>query len=441
MVNESLSSMRHHKRIERKALALAVCLLGGLSVTACSPVSALHQLSPSSGTTTGVKSSGNGTGAKLGTVNTAANPRQLANEPGNVAPTFDGVPVGGTTFDPQGLFDFYDDSIYVTEAGNTLYVSWESYAHGDEVYTSIAQGGQWVVQDKPVYSLAPFAKDGDWSRYLAGNELAVVNNLQDTSFMVKWNSSGNLATQQTLYNGWIGGDFPISDDGGWAVTLHLPYGAPTGGARYSLFLPSNPAHPQVITTSASQFTGALYAFDTGSSRLYEVQTTPAGAHVLDVYTVGGAGSQSRAGGNGAVSSQTQSGSNGIGGSGVNSTASQVTANSSTGQSAGTTNAVPVNTQLVTDSSGQPLQQKLSAAPDILEVSPQGTVYTLTQNQQGVITVTAYDKNLNQVSVWNNIKLANPYAQNVQMSVTSGVPKIYDVVNYQGETALQQITLK
>jgi hypothetical protein len=404
-VNGPLKQRRYDRR---RAIALSVLIAASFGLTACSPNAGLKQLVHGGGTATKGKSvngsAGNSTGgAAQPTTSNITLASANGNGPGTQGTSFAGVAMGGGSFDPAGLFNFYNDSIYVTEVGNTVYVSWESYVHGDEIYTSIAQGGQWVVLDKPVYSLAPYSNDGNWSRYLAGNELGVVDRFNSSAFMVRWNSAGQITTQQNLYKGWVGGDFPISVDGGWAVTLHLPYGAPAGGARYDLFLPSSSSNPQVMTTSISQFTGALYAYDTGLSRLYEIQTNKVGVHVLDVYQVG------------KVTSQTSTGAN----------------------------SVPVNTQLITDSSGKPIEHTLPALPQLLEVSPQGTVYTLTRDPKNpaVVSVTAYNKDLQQVAEWKQVKLANVYAQNVAMSVSSGTPHIFAVVDDNGQAGIQEITLK
>lgn len=406
-VNGPLQGRRHN---QRRAVVISVLVTASFGLTACTTNTGLQRLAHVG--TRGAKSqSVNGSsGSRHGTrvQDTAANTALASangREPGSNVASFSGVPVGGGPFDTAGLFNFYNDSIDVTEVGNTVYVSWESYAHGDEIYTSIAQGGQWVVRDKPIYSLAPLSNDGNWSRYLAGNELAVVDRFNDDAFMVSWNSTGQISHRQTLYKGWVSGDFPISVDGAWAVTLHLPYGAPAGGARYDLFFPTSPTKPQVMTTSASQFTGALYAYDAGLSRLYEIQTNQVGVHVLDVYQVGHA------------------------------------ASSQSGTAAA--NSVPVNTQLIMSRPGQPLEHKLPGLPQLLEVSPQGTIYTLTRDTQNpaLVSVTAYSKDLKQVAKWNQVKLANPYTRDVQLSVSYGTPHVFAVVNDQGQAAIQEITLK
>ena len=405
-MNGPLKQRRHNKR---QAVVISVLVAASFGLTACSTNTGLRQLTHAGGAAKSQSVNGS-SGTRNGNPvqDTAANtPLASGNGsgPGKSVASFSGVVVGSGPFDTAGLFNFYNDSIYVTEVGNTVYVSWESYVHGDEIYTSIAQGGQWVVRDKPIYSLAPLSVDGNWSRYLAGNELAVVDRFNDDAFMVNWNNTGKMTHQQTLYKGWLSGDFPISVDGAWAVALHLPYGAPAGGARYDLIFPSSPTKPQVMTTSTSQFTGALYAYDAGLSRLYEIRTNKVGVHILDVYKVGNA------------------------------------ASSQSGTAAA--NSVPVNTQLIMNRSGQPLEHKLPGLPQLLEVSPQGTIYTLTRDTQNpaLVSVTAYNKDLKQVAKWNQVKLANPYTRDVQLSVSSGTPHVFAVVNDQGQAAIQEITLK
>jgi hypothetical protein len=426
--------MRRQRRYRTKWLLVSTLFMAGTSLVGCSPVGGIHYALSGQSSDTSNQAANSAVGGSSSSISgsadsVASGSTQASNGSARGAAAASVQPFGGGSFDPAGYFDLHDDNVYVTEVGSTVYVTWESYNNHDEVYTSIAKDGQWIVRDKPVYSLESLKNEGNWSKYQAGNELAIVNPMNNTSSLVLWDENGNLTLQQALYKGWVAGDFAVSVDGSWGIMLHLPYGAPNGGARYDLFLPSQPTKPQVITTATPQFTGALYALDTAHARLYEVQTTKSGDHVLDVYGLNQPASQT---------SQSSANSNVTSSNGGN------TADTTTGSTGSTgSNGIPVNTDLLMDSAGQPLQQTLPTLPNLLKVSPQGTVYTLSRSAKtpDSVSVTAYNRSLTPVSSWTNIKLANPYVQNVQLSVNSGTPYIYGVWNDNGQAALEQIPLK
>ncbi|MCL6454684.1 MAG: hypothetical protein K6T78_13850 [Alicyclobacillus sp.] len=311
-------------------------------------------------------------------------------------------PFAGGTFDPQHLFDVHDDQIAVSEVDGAVYVTWESFANGDMVYTSVAQGGHWVAQDVPVYNLHTLAGDGDWSLYLSGNALMVVNRLQDTSFAVEWDEHGHVILQRSLYKGWVGGDFSVRSGDEFGVSLHLPYGAPAGGARYNLYIPGQLGQPTIVTVDASQFTGALYAFDARDHYLVEARHVKVGAPVMDLYQV----------------NRSSSGDGGFAG--------QTTA---------------ANTLPVAGPGGTPLQTKFTVFPDALAVDASGHIYTMARVHSGIVQVDEYSPALHLIAQWERVPLANPRAQNVAFTIGAGQPHVWDVFADNGLAELEQIQLQ
>ncbi|MCL6549253.1 MAG: hypothetical protein K6T30_10145 [Alicyclobacillus sp.] len=374
----------------------AIAILATACLTGCAA-------DPSGWLTPGASGSRTHPAALNGTAPTSADQGAASIETGSAsAPYAVDKPFAGGTFDPQRLFDVHDDQIAVSEVDGAVYVTWESFANGDMVYTSVAQDGHWVAQDVPVYNLHTLAGDGDWTLYLSGNALMVVNRLLDTSFVVEWDEQGRVTVQRSLYKGWVGGDFAVRSGDEFGVALHLPYGAPTGGARYNLYIPGQLGQPTVVTVDASQFNGALYAFDTRDHRLVEARHVKVGAPVLDLYQV----------------NRTSTGDGG---------------------SAGQTPAA--NTLPVTGPGGTPLQTTFAVFPDALAVDTSGHIYTMARVHSGVVRVDEYSPALNPIAKWERVPLANPRAQNVAFTIGAGEPHIWDVFSDNGLAELEQIRLQ
>lgn len=321
---------------------------------------------------------------------------------------------GGGSFDPQGLFNLYSDTLYVTETGSTVYVSWESFSNGDMVYTSIAQNGVWTVTDKPVYSLSTMSSDGDWSALFSGNRLIVVDRFRNDSYLIEWNASGTVTSQQQLYKGWVGGAFGVRVGGQLGVALHLPYGAPSGGAKYNLYIPGSGSKSASVTVGQAQFTGALYALNPKTNLLYEakhVQGT--GNPVIDVYQYG-----------------------------VQGVVQSPTANTQT-SSGSSVSDVPINTVPLTTAGGSLVQTTVQRIPDELAISPSGDLFTfsMTPNQHGMGSAAEFDANLNEIKTWPSIHFSNPYLESASITVSTGTPHIWAVYSIGGKAGLQEIVLK
>lgn len=391
--------------VARRIVAGAVLTIGCTVLTGCGLVTGLYaHLSGGSAAANGSATNGsavNTSSAIRSTSQSTSTSAQNAKSTGGAL-----SPFAGGTFDPQNLFNVYDDQISVTESNGTVFVAWESYEHGNMVYTSIAKNGHWVAQDVPVYSLASLSSNGNWSKYLSGNCLIVVNRFVNNTFIVKWGADGRVTQHSVLYKGWVGGDFAIRSGDELALALHLPYGAPASGARYNLYFPDAPSHPLIVTTNAAAFTGALYAFDKGNSRLVEARHVKNGAPVLDVYKLGTGTGAGDSGGTSAASGQ----------------------------------AVLANTLPVVQANGKPLQVDLKTFPDAVAIDGQGTVYTISRTAPDTVEVITYDESLKETHAWPHIQITNRYAQNAVLTVASGTPHVWDVYEYNGLAELQEVQL-